>query len=81
MLPEDVEPDTVLAPLPSCVKQDSYVWCADVSSIPDGVFYVCDIITEWEGKSYTLKLYFKPTLPEIENLKFDRYIAPFTSLH
>ena len=65
VLSKGVEPQTILNSLPDCMKQDSALMTAS-NSINSGTFYVCDVVAEWEGKSYKLELYFKTSTPENE---------------
>ena len=64
ILPEGVEAQSLMNNLPACMKQDSPIMLR-LSSDSSQNYATCDVVAEWEGKSYKLELWF--SLPATEN--------------
>lgn len=57
ILPEGVTPQSLMNALPACMKQDSPLM-AHAGTDSSDAYEVCDVMAEWEGKSYKLTLWF-----------------------
>ena len=64
ILPEGMSPESLMNNLPACMKQDSSIM-PHFSSASSENYAKCDVVAEWEGKSYKLELWFK--LPATAN--------------
>ncbi len=58
ILPEGVAAQSLLNDLPACMKQDSPV-LQQVGTDSSAQHSACDVVAEWEGKSYKMELWFK----------------------
>lgn len=63
ILPEGVSPQSLVNDLPACMKQDSPV-LQQVGTDSSAQYAACDVVAEWDGKSYKMELWFKPAVQQ-----------------